>query len=238
MKELKFWVHSFILKLLWQILTVQWEPWSALPFPAPATETCQIDVHLCFSLICTGPYTCIGTYSCRYVQEEKDTLFLPSTIRFSSSIQPLSTASAGLAMYSPFTLTELRHKQGLLWLINSSSSSWNKGIVLFIEPVGAVLSFSAGSHSLHLARNWFKIISLRVAGVKNLGIKQMPLKTMHFLLKSSYHNNCTVLLLSNKALFLCIRKLALQERSWFTFPEETHHMTCKMSGSEEYKLEL
>lgn len=71
-----------------------------------------------------------------------------------------------------------------------------------------------------------------------LGIKQMPLKTIYFLLKSSYHNNCTILLLSNKELFLFITKLALQEWSWFTFPEETHQMTCKMSGSEEFKLEI
>lgn len=45
-EELKFLVHSFILRLPWQILTVLWQLWSTLPFPVPATHL--IDFCLCF----------------------------------------------------------------------------------------------------------------------------------------------------------------------------------------------
>jgi len=57
-------------------------------------------------------------------RRREDTLVLPSRIKFSSTIQSLSTASAGLAIYSRFTLTELEteartlvaHKQRLFQL--------------------------------------------------------------------------------------------------------------------------
>lgn len=86
--------------------------------------------------------------------------------------------------------------------------NWNTGITLSMEPLGAVLSCSSASNTASCKILIWKSFLPRHLGWRIcLGIKQMPLKTMHFLLKSSCHNNCAALLLSNKALFCVLGSL-------------------------------
>lgn len=120
----------------------------------------------------------------------EDILFLLSAVQFS--------VPCPHCLSCPYNALPLCVYRGLT---GSSSPRWNTGIILSMEPVGAVLSCSAGSLCILQETDLKSFLPGQLGWRICLGIKQMPLKTMHFLLKSSCHNNCTALLLSNKALF-------------------------------------
>lgn len=62
------------------------------------------------------------------------------------------------------------------------------------------------------------------------------LTTRHPFSNLGCHNNQTALLVPNTTdsfmVMIIISQFALQAEIWFTFPEEIHHMTCKMSERE------
>lgn len=65
------------------------------------------------------------------------------------------------------------------------------------------------------------------------GCWRLPLTTRHPFSNPGCHNNQRVHLVPNTTdsfmVMIIISQFALQAEIWFTFPEETHHMTCKMS---------
>lgn len=157
-KNFQFLVHSFILKPLWQVLTAQWQPRAALQFPAPShTHTHTPDGFLCMLFPCFKRTLHLHWKLVLCVcPGREDILFLLSAVQF--------FIPCPHCLSCPCNALPLCVYRGLP---GSSSPRWNTGIILSMEPVGAVLSCSAGSLCI-LQETDFKIIPPRAAGVKNL----------------------------------------------------------------------
>lgn len=70
---------------------------------------------------------------------------------------------------------------------------------------------------------------------------RLPLTTRHPFANPGCHNNQIALLVPNTThsfmVMIIISQFALRAEIWFTFPEESHHMTCEMSMRKYCRME-